>query len=356
MQIGIRRQLGALLRQAKESCIPPTFEQLAIAIADVNRDSGGRIDRRKLKKIADSGDGKLSLSFLELEALNKFLVLKGIGLAAVFERPSLLSHLAESGDVTFIIGTTPFKSVSGVSRWDMRAMANLLGGCGRYSPQIHFTIEESYFHPAESFQTGRNGSLPFRDEQWFAALQHARPVSIASIGSMQAAHSTEWLLSQMFCVHPFQPNHGKSLPFSFSWPAHRLRGFASSFSIPGKPLKKGAMAIRLEDRTIAVDTLAEEWDDYGIVAAQCRRPRAIVAVLSGLGGPSTFVASRLVDKMITDLPEGVGDQPGPVVWSAVKARVRRNPRLDGDQREVISSELYLSPRTWDAAQATGKRY
>ena len=88
-----------------------SYDRLAIEIAAVNRPADEhklnrhKVDRRKLKKIAQQE--KVSLSPDELEALNTYLIGFGKGLAAIFGQPSIVKSLVETGQVTFLLGSRP---------------------------------------------------------------------------------------------------------------------------------------------------------------------------------------------------------------------------------------------------------
>ena len=96
-----------LVELLKERCqLAGTYTHLEEEILQANdRNPNRRIERRKLAKIVEGKE--VSLSFGELQGLDNYLRQQGHSLAALFDRPTVIKSLVESGRVTFMLGAQP---------------------------------------------------------------------------------------------------------------------------------------------------------------------------------------------------------------------------------------------------------
>lgn len=330
-----------------------SFDQLAKVINNV---SGGVIDRRKLKRLTTGMD--LSIRLKELVALDAYLGRLGEGLSEkpLFDRPGILEALGRSGEVLVFYGTYPRESLerTDIIHWDIESLAEVIRDINRHGNATHLEIQKVMNLPP-----GQRSREEF--ERWKRYLRDDGP-SLISIGSPRACHASEFMLAEMFGTEPYVVPAGdsKGLPFQFAWPPQGRRR-RSSFSIGARELRRVAPefademsvehgkveVLKIGGEILGADTRKPHWNSYGVIAAQRRRAGKIWLVLAGLSGPTTLAAASAVRLVMSNMPEP--KEPGqhsPVLWCVVEARIKRNPALPGDGREIIDYMLRGKPRIW----------
>lgn len=357
------------VRKEKEG----SYLALARAISEANGvdtgpdPAGGKpryaVDRRKLKSIV-ANDPKLVLSIAELQALDRYLDRYGEGLASspLFVKPDILQSLADSGHVTFLLGSKPEIIDLRVNRltfayWDVLAMGEIQRGVYSFSPSIRFDICEV--------------RLPERVEQatdsvehgdWTGLLDEDGP-SLVCIGSSRAIPAAEAILSAMCECKPFQDgslDEKRQLPFHFVWPAGLHHVFPSPFHFVSGDIaqthyeaaeivsQENAAAL-VTHRGVYVDELSRsgEGATYGVCVAQRRRRGQVWLVLAGISGVATYAAALLLRTMATRIQAEEAGRDSAIYWTVVQAIVKPGKdHASGGPPEVTTQSTVSGPHTW----------
>lgn len=334
--------------------------RLAKLINEANAHAGSKltVDRRTLLKIRDAPE-KVSLTLHLLIALNEYLKLVG---AALHKLPILVTRglvepLFDAERLVFMLGAKPRPAERRVDwvRWDALALAELVGAASKFDRRHELDIEDVLW---------RNPVDPsaIKSEKWYSLLDMDR-ASVISIGSPIASLSSEVMLARMFDVAPFvRPRFSTKLPlpFYFVWLPRVARGFRSAFGLTAQELeaefKELARAVK-QDRAAAfilngvphaVPAEAKSWTMYGIIAAQRRASGSVWLVVSGLAGPATLAAAKLVKWVDAELPSSQ-NQNSRVLWVPVRTSIklgRPSSIVSGDLREIANFELLGEPNFW----------
>jgi hypothetical protein len=334
--------------------------RLAQLIKEANAQTGSKltVDRRTLLKIRDA-PGKVSLTLNILYALHIYFKQLGEGLhkLPILATCGLVEPLFDAERVVFMLGAKPRPAERRVdlSRWDALALAELVKEASRFDRRHEFDIEDVLW---------RNPVDPsaIKSEKWYSLLEMDQ-TSVISIGSPIAALSSEVMLARMFNVAPFESPRFSTrlpLPFYFAWAPRVSRGFRSAFGLTWKELmpefKQLAQEVR-QNRTAAfilnglphsVPTESKTWTMYGVIAAQRRASGSVWLVVSGLAGPATLAAARLVKRVSAELPFAE-NQNSPVLWMPMKVAIktgRASSVVSGDLREIVDAELVGEPNFW----------
>lgn len=334
--------------------------RLAQLINEANSQAGSKltVDPRTLRKIRDT-PGKVSLTLDLLTALNEYFKPLGDGLhkLSILATRGLVEPLFDAERLVFMLGAKPRPAERRVdlSRWDALALAELVKEASRVDRRHEFDIADVLW---------RNPVDPsaIKSEKWYSFLEMDR-TSVISIGSPLAALSSEVMLSRMFNVEPFErPGFSTKspLPFYFVWIPRAAQGFRSAFGLTWRELatefKQLARTVK-QNRSAAfiLDGVphtapieGKSWTMYGIIAAQRRVSGSVWLVVSGLAGPATFAASRLVKRITAELPAS-DNQNSQVLWMPVRATIkagRPSSVVSGDLREVVDAELVGEPNFW----------
>jgi hypothetical protein len=338
---------------------------LAQLINDANSQAGSKfkVDRRTLLKIRDE-PGKVGLTLNILTALNEYFKQFGEGLhkLPILATRGLVEPLFDAKRLVFMLGAKPRPAERRVdlSRWDALALAELVREASGFDRRYEFDIEDILWRcPVDP--------LAIKSEKWYSLLEMER-TSVISIGSPLAALSSEVMLARMFNVEPFErPRFSTKLPlpFYFVWAPRLARSFRSAFGLTWQELapefKKLAQEVK-ENRTAAfilngvphpVPTGGKSWTMYGIIAAQRRACGSVWLVVSGLAGPATLAAARLVKRIDAELPV-TQNQNSQVLWMPVEVPVktaRSSSVASGDLREVGDAKLVGDPNFWPKTAA-----
>lgn len=322
-----------------------------------------RFDRRKLKRIIE-GDENLVLTLKELRALDRYLECYGKGLAYVplFQKPDLMQTLAESGRVTFLLGSKPAGELRHFSNWDVLAMAEIQRAIHPSEVSVRFDIQDVPLHAdletTRKSITGPDGCGHLFDDQG---------PSLVCLGSSRTNPAEEAMLCEMFQCRPFEvvpPEKRRKLPFYFAWnprlpyvfPSHfHLRTDEISDKHPDEAelIESGLASAVVTDDGILVDrvTPLRSGDTYGVCFAQRRKRGQIWLALAGVTGPATFVAAKLAKSLATRLHEENRSQDSSVYWAVIKASVpvgRVDPFVNlrqFDQETIVSGLRIWQPET-----------
>jgi hypothetical protein len=337
-----------------------TANRLARLINEANAQAGTNlnVDPRTLVKIWKI-PGSVGLTLDLLAALNEYFKLFGEGLdkLPILATRGLLEPLSDAERLVFMLGAKarPAERRVDLSRWDAWALAELVQDASRFEQRPVIDIEDVLWRsPVDPYA--------IKLEKWYSLLETER-TSVISIGSPMAALSTEVMLARMFSVAPFVPpsfSTKSPLPFYFVWVPKIARRLRSAFGLTWRTLtpdfKQLAQAVKknltsafiLNGVAYAVPIKAESWTMYGVIAAQRRANGSVWLVVSGLAGPATLAAARLVKRINVELPVA-NNQDSAVLWMPVKATIktgRPSSVVSGDLRELVEAELVGQPNFW----------
>lgn len=337
--------LTFLLRQACDD--GKSINQLVQEINELSaRNHGsGRVNRRFLRMLKN-GCPTVGLTLEVAAAMTDYFrtikLIQDDPLLLAYE--ALIDNLVRVPHVHFLYGAKPRPKERrvDVSRWDLDAGAHVLTAASRACARCEFHSEHVLWHSPASLQT-------VQAEPWLRVLDEDTH-SVVSIGSPLASLSTEVMLARMFGVEPFQTPDAAAvskLPFWYCWAPVIAEKFRSAFALTTVELSAqqkdiGARvranqshAFGLGDKVFEVTRTGKSWQMHGIVAAQRRPAGNLWLVVSGLAGPATCAAAKLVPDIRAMLPW----QPhriSPVLWVPVIAHVKEGAanHARGDIREL----------------------
>ncbi len=311
-----------------------SYLALAEKIYEANgKQNDRRVDRRKLRRLADGEDVSLTLD--ELRALDVFLTPLGEGLSdrPLFDKPNPIRSLVEKGTVTIVLGAYPRQKQqrNDLSRWDVHSMAHLLRKIELRKPGTHLEIKDL---------------LPDKDLSMPPYLKHPGK-SVCSIGSPRTCLATEQMLAKMFRVKAFTPEEFDRVPVHFLWSPTVKLPYSSAFSpssgparkIPGRrvPPVLEVNGTRYEDSTPGPRTRGQAIGrSYGVVVAQQRAEGDVWIVAAGLTGPATFACASAVAAGLTGAVPEARDGHSEIRWDVVEATVEKKAGVQGDPRDVNS--------------------
>ncbi len=344
---------------AREIRRAESASRLSKLIKEANTQAGSKltVDRRTLLKIRDAPD-KVALTLNILTALHNYYKQFGEGFnkLPILSTCGLVEPLFDAQRVVFMLGAKPRPAERRVdlSRWDALALAELVKEASRFDRRHEFDIEDILWrNPVDA--------SAIKSEKWYSLLDMDQ-TSVISIGSPIAALSSEVMLARMFQVAPFESPRFTTLPlpFYFAWVPRVTRGFRSAFGLTWRELmpefKELAQALRqnrssafiLNGRPHAVPIESKSWTMFGVIAAQRRASGSVWLVVSGLAGPATLAAARLLKLVSAELPFA-GNQNSKVLWMPIKVTIktgRPSSVASGDLREIVDAELVGEPNFW----------
>ncbi len=334
----------------KESQRVGSYTELEKKIKEANsfRPKKKTINHQKLRALGDSSKNH-SIYFEELEILDTYFRTHGISLAKeLFQPPTLIEALGNSGPVTFLIPSRNRKDEmrADMSEWDVKALAEFtysIGQSGTRQPKIN--IQEVPYRP-ELFEAE---SLEFSQEEWFKHLKGDIGATV-SISSPRASHSSELMLSEMFGFEPMSPNVDLTdLPFAFVWP--NQKSFRSSFSVSLEKLKQspeyqkqlGSVADdsyllvangKIYESKRSGDGLRHE---YGVLIAQFHQSclQVCTAGCTGSSGLGVVQAAREFIISSREFRAGLSAEP---VWAIVEVDILPT-RNAADPRKVVGHRI-----------------
>jgi hypothetical protein len=360
----LSRALGE--RKAREG----SYAALARAIEKSNAiggraDQGRALDRRKLKAIVD-GAPNLVLSLQELRALDCYLERYGEGLAYVplFEKPDLMQTLADSGRVTFLLGSKPEPEHRYFSHWDVLAMAEIQRGISSSEMSVRFDIQDVLLH-----ETLEAAAASTKIGGWSELLADQGP-SLVCLGSSRTSPAAEVMLCRMFQCSEFEnPSRleKQRLPFHFVWKPMLDYVFPSCFHLDSADIssRDPAAATAVRDNSASAVVTAKDvfvdpvhpdhsGDTYGICIAQRRKRGQVWLVLAGVTGVATFVAAKLAKSLATRLHEQKPGQDSDVYWAVIRAGVDEDSNRPLANVRTFAKEAIVSgPHVWRGEPGAG---
>ena len=342
--------LTVLLRQACED--GKSINQLVQEVNDLSKGNqgSGRVNRRLLRMLKE-GCPTVGLTLEVAVALQDYFrhikMIDHETLLLAYE--GLIDNLVRVPHVHLLYGAKPRPKERrvDVSRWDLDAGAHVLTAASRACARCEFRSEHVLWHSPASLCT-------VQAEPWLRVLDEDTH-SVVSIGSPLASLSTEVMLARMFAVKPFHTPEAAvvgKLPFWYCWAPVITEKFRSAFALTPAELQtfekdiatrvhtNQSHAFGMGNKVFEVPRTGKAWQMHGIVAAQRRPAGNLWLVVSGLAGPATCAAAKLVPDIRAMLPW----QPlqiSPVLWVPVIARVEEGAvnRARGDIRELASVDF-----------------
>jgi hypothetical protein len=339
-----------------------SFEALknAINAAAGERGVKGRVDYRTLKKIVETPE-KVNFSVGLMEALDAYFARKGKSLKDVpfFVKPSVVDCLLERRKLCFLLGAKERAAHrNDLSRWDTRSLALLLSAACKSNDRIEYELEDVVYKPKPA-----GGVLDVVNDGWYKLLQDDSH-SVISFGSPRASPASEYMLATMFSVTPYErPAYPFGLdrrpPFAYAWLRRGEQPTHSAFALDARQVdlmsrsprtssgKGDYLGFFLDGQLFDIPTDGHQWTMYGVIAAQRRPAGNVWLVISGISGPATFAAARLVREIGAEVPWPRAGRH-PVLWVPIRADITApNPTpRSGDVREVVAQELIGDLREW----------
>lgn len=182
-----------------------------------------------------------------------------------------------------MLGSRSNKKSSDVSIWDVRALAHIIQGLGKYG-----TAAKSEIHVFG----------PTSDDGDLSRLIDEKNVAICSIGAPKASVMSQLLLQKMF-----EPNAQEGeVPFRFCWP--ELPAGCNQFSLDASELSMSkaaskirngnACGIQFHEKLFTVDFTTKSTKNYSIFACKQQSNSRFWLVLAGASGPGTEAACHYI--------------------------------------------------------------
>ena len=338
------------------------------ALENAMRDVDCAVERRKLTSIWRGKKADVRLSMIELDNLDRYLLLQSLpGLESVFLPTSLATAIARTGTVGVWLGFKPEWATADqdgqttASHWDVRSLNFLGDALHQASAKVGVLSKEVLL--SEHDGTGENWSKQLQQCEWCRNLEdQSQRHSLITVGSPKACHATEWVLAKMFGVSGFACNAAVTdLPFWFEYSPRLLESHPSAFAcsaagVPNRSTPRSRRfdiyALHFNKERCAGDLNEDEWDEYGVIATQRRASGMFWTVVAGMSGPTTYAAARKLVAIDHEFGNAVdAERNSPVFCRAVKARVQRlDANRPGDNRVVLEMELLPGPIIWPPTQ------
>lgn len=320
-----------------------------------SEDTKAVIDRRKLRRLVANDTDELVLSFTELRALDAYLEPFGEGLAhrPLFEKPNLLQHLAESGRVTFLLGSKPTVEGGSFPHWDVLAMAELQRRLTAYEVSVQLDIQDVAMHP--DFDPDKFSA----SSSWAKAF--AGRGSLVCFGSTRLMPAAEYMLCEMFGGKPFAVASlvkQRELPFRFVWNP-TLEALPSRFRLElpeiadldpqaHQRIEAGEASGLVLGNEVFVDPVtASGWGDaYGLCVAQRRAHGQIWLLLAGVSGPATLATANVASRMTMELLGENGDAESPPIVSVVSGKIGEADKEMNKSLREFGEEIRVPPTAW----------
>ena len=259
------------------------------------------------------------LSLRELVYIDRYLdrFREGLAYHPIFRRIDTLHALAETGEVTFLLGTKPEGEGEGerqnISHWDTLGMAEIQRGLNSAETHIRINLQDVPLQPSAEKTRSLLNEGNLRE-----LLGEGGP-SLVIIGSSRINPAAEAALAIMLGLKPFEDialAARRKQPFSFVWNEDRPYVYKSALHLSSANIAADyAVAARQvdDDEASALSIRGEVYLDelscegfgstYGICAVQRRSNGKVWVVLSGLTGVSTYVASKQIAQLSNGLNE-----------------------------------------------------
>ena len=318
------------------------------------KDTTDIIDRRKLRRIA-LGDVDVVLSFKELRALDIYLEPYGESLAyrPIFEKPDIFQTLADSANVTFMLGSKKGGEDTNFPHWDVVSMALLTRRLTASGANVRLDIQDVPMFPEFKWND------PDRQDDWLELFADDGP-SLVCFGSNRTMAAAEYMLAKMFDVEPFVgAPYSDALPFHFAWNPTLKKVQESRFRCTIEELaaidpeaaarvaNREGSALVFDDRAVVDPVTACHWGDaYGLCVAQRRPGGQVWLLLGGVSGTGTFAAARMLSRVQIRLPEAGSGKHSAIHWSVVTGHVPEEHKTYNKNLRDLNEQEVTRPRTW----------
>jgi hypothetical protein len=262
-------------------------------------------------------------------------------------------RLAESGQITFLLGSRPDQRDPfriNISHWDFLGLNSIqekVLGCSQ--KQVLIDIREVRMHRNEA-----DAEKDLDDEKLNRPFSKEGP-SLVCLASSRSNLMAEWMLCRMFGQKEFtraRPTDRPELPFEFVWSKQYDDVLPSQFHLSPEQARRGGRKFGDPDLNTrasgfrysagyAIDelTIADEGYTYAVCVAQRRERGQIWLLVAGLTGPATFAAANWVHKMATPLHDAKPGKPSRVFWNIVRARAVKLTESNRDTYRVEEAEV-----------------
>jgi hypothetical protein len=322
------------------------------------------IDRRRLRALA-KGELKTVLSIRELSYLNYYLEPFGDGLAhrPIFDRVDPLHALAETGRMTFLLGTKPDANDpedepkerekernerQNISHWDTVGMALIQNALNTVESHVRVTIQDVPLQKEE-----RDARALLRTPDIKALFETSGP-SLVVIGSSRINPVAEAALAIMLGHTPFKVASTEQTllkRFAFIWNPARPYVHPSALHLSSKHIANAypdaaravdedfASALAIGD-DVYLDELSYQGEGttYGICAVQRRSKGQVWMVISGLTGVATYVGAKTIGRLKHGLHEPHKGRNSPIYWGLIRAQVPKTDHL-ASLREFTDEQI-----------------
>jgi hypothetical protein len=356
----MRFRLTNLIAEARDR--EGSFSALAKAIGRANPRVGGGdwdadpIERRKLKAFVE-GDERVSYSIRDLRFLDGYLeqFRQGLARVPIFTRDDLVGAIAQTGAVTFLLGTRPdgFRYV--MNHFDALGASYAQSAINVVPTPPRFEIRDA---PLEELGPG------VRSAPWFRSFDPGRKTLI-TLGSSVVSPATEIMMRLLFqrAVEPGDEDCEIALPFQFIW--NRPHSIESKFETTADAIRDQhpEKAREIEENRVSALVIGDEvlidehsriadggedagGHTYGVILAQ-RRGQAIWTALVGITGVASLVAAKQLPRINVPLaPEGA-EKDSPVYWAVIRATVPTSPPARvATMRDFEDETIHILPRAW----------
>jgi hypothetical protein len=312
------------------------------------------VDRRKLQEIVEGKPG-LKLSVADLAAIDCYLEAFGEGLSyrPLFDKPDILQAIADSGRVTFLLGTQGEEEGGNFPHWDVLAMAGAQRSLTAWKVGMQLDVQDVPMKFARSDWT--------EDRGW-GALFGPRGPSLVVLGSNRTMPASEVMLCKMFGGEPFEDQalaETRALPFRFAWNPELENVLPSRFRIApvdlesrnaqaAERVRKGrGSALVLSDQVFVDSVTKQGWGDvYGLCVAQRRENGAVWLLLAGLSGPCTLAAAQIARSLPIRFGEDTGGGHSPVYWTVVTGHIPESHKRNNRILRSFDETIVTGPHVW----------
>jgi hypothetical protein len=320
------------------------------------------IDRRKLNDLV-KGKTDTVFSISELRCIDRYLQRYGEGLAyrPLFERPDLLQALADSGRVTFLLGSkrdSAVESGSLFSAWDVLALGELQRGLSALGRSVEIDIQEVPFDWSA-------GTPPTGKGQKWSRFLYERDGSVVCIASSRTNAAFEVVMGEATGHPPYQAGalaDTLKLPFAFAWGAKLEGVYPSSFHLEADAIRRRAPEVaRMIDEGnasalvvgehVLADTVRpmKVGDTHGLVVAHRPKDSGLRLCITGVTGPGTLCAAKVAGRLTMGIHEIGRGRASDVYYAVVRGHVPPAQSEDFLNLRDFGEEVLIPPARWSRA-------
>ena len=313
------------------------------------------IDRRKLKRLIEGEDVVLAIS--ELRALDRYLDRIGEGLAyrPIFARPDLLQALADSGHVTFLIGSRQMRGAESGSFavWDVLALAEVQRSLSALGRSLTFDIQEVPFDAPKR-----------RPKRWIqeeGERLRRESGAVVCIASSRTNAAFELIMGAATGCEPYTDcslEEKRALPFGFAWNSS-LEVSPSAFWLRPEEIadldEQIAQRVRAAVSTALVvgkdifeDTvMPNKWGTtHGLVVAYRPAEAGLRLCIAGVTGPGTLCAARMANRLTLGIHGAHDGRESDVYFSVIRGRIAEKQKNNFASLREFGEEVLIPARRW----------